>query len=151
FAQSMSLETTLEALVRTCAELLQLDAVGIRMPDERGEALLTQALHVRDERLHEAVKTILYRPQPLSPRLRGLFAGGKPLVLDPALARELGGAYALLVPFLERGSTTAIVPVSTPAEVLGTLTMLSLDPARPIGEADRELAILVTGQAALAL
>lgn len=151
FAQSMSLETTLEAMVRTCAELLKLDAVGIRMPDERGEALLTQALYVRDERLHEPVAQILYRPQPLSPRLRGLFAGGRPLVLDPTIARELGGAYALLVPFLERGSTTAIVPVSTPAEVLGTLTMLSLDPARPIGEPDRELALSVTGQAALAL
>jgi len=151
FAQSLSLQTTLEALVRTCADLLKLDAVGIRMPDERGEALLTQALHVRDERLHEPVAQILYRPQPLSPRLRGLFAGGRPLVLDPEIALELGGAYALLVPFLERGSTTAIVPVSTPAEVLGTLTMLSLDPGRPIGEADLELAISVTGQTALAL
>jgi serine phosphatase RsbU (regulator of sigma subunit) len=151
FAQSLSLQTTLEALVRTCANLLKLDAVGIRMPDERGEALLTQALHVRDERLHEPVAQILYRPQPLSPRLRGLFAGGRPLVLDPEIALELGGAYALLVPFLERGSTTAIVPVSTPAEVLGTLTMLSLDPARPIGEADLELAVSVTGQTALAL
>jgi serine phosphatase RsbU (regulator of sigma subunit) len=151
FAQSLSLQTTLEALVRTCADLLKLDAVGIRMPDERGEALLTQALHVRDERLQEAVAQILYRPQPLSPRLRGLFAGGRPLVLDPATALELGGAYALLVPFLERGSTTAIVPVSTPAEVLGTLTMVSLDPGRPIGEADLELAVSVTGQTALAL
>jgi len=151
FAQSLSLQTTLEALVRTCAELLKLDAVGIRMPDERGEALVTQALHVRDERLHEPVAQILYRPQPLSPRLRGLFAGGRPLVLDPEVGLELGGAYALLVPFLERGSTTAIVPVSTPAEVLGTLTMLSLDPGRPIGEADLELAISVTGQTALAL
>ena len=151
FAQSLSLETTLKALVRTCADLLKLDAVGIRMPDERGEALLTQALHVRDDRLHEPVAQILYRPQPLSPRLRGLFAGGRPLVLDPEIALELGGAYALLVPFLERGSTTAIVPVSTPAEVLGTLTMLSLDPGRPIGAADLELAISVTRQAALAL
>ena len=151
FVQSLSLETTLEALVRTCADLLKLDAVGIRMPDERGEALLTQALHVRDGRLQEPVAQILYRPQPLSARLRGLFAGGRPLVLDPEIALELGGAYALLVPFLERGSTTAIVPVSTPAEVLGTLTMLSLDPGRPIGEADLELAISVTGQAALAL
>src|SRR6478672_13436952 len=87
FAQSLSLETTLEALVRTFTELLELDAVGVRMPDERGEALLTQALHVRDERLTEAVETILLRPQPLSPRLRGLFAGG-PLLLDPRIARE---------------------------------------------------------------
>jgi serine phosphatase RsbU (regulator of sigma subunit) len=151
FAQSLSLETTLEALVRTFTELLGLDAVGIRMPDERGEALVTQALHVRDERMTEAVKTILLRPQPLSPRLRSLLVGGRPLLLDPRVAAELGGAYGLLVPFLERGSTTAIIPVSTPAEVLGTVTLVSLDPGRPLGEGDLELALSVAGQAALAL
>jgi serine phosphatase RsbU (regulator of sigma subunit) len=151
FAQSLSLETTLEALVRTFAELLAIDTVGIRMPDERGEALITRALHVRDERMTEPVETIMLRPQPFSPRLRSLFAGGRPLLLDPAIARELGGAYALLVPFLERGSTTAIVPVSTPAEVLGTLSLVSLDPGRPLGPADLELALSIAGQAALAL
>ena len=151
FAQSLSLETTLEALVRTFTELLGLDAVGIRMPDERAEALVTQALHVRDERMAEAVKTILLRPQPLSPRLRNLLAGRRPLLLDPGIAAELGGAYGLLVPFLERGSTTAIVPVSTPTEVLGTVTLVSLDPGRPLGEGDLELALSVAGQAALAL
>ena len=151
FAQSLSLETTLEALVRTFTELLGLDAVGIRMPDERGEALVTQALHVRDERMTDAVETILLRPQPLSPRLRTLLAAGRPLLLDPRIAAELGGAYGLLVPFLERGSTTAIVPVSTPAEVLGTVTLVSLDPGRPLGEGDLELALSVAGQAALAL
>jgi serine phosphatase RsbU (regulator of sigma subunit) len=57
----------------------------------------------------------------------------------------------LLVPFLEKGSTTAIVPISTPAEVLGTLTLLSLDPGRPLGQDDIELARSVVGQAALAL
>src|SRR5205814_878311 len=93
FAQSLSFERTLEAVVRTSAELLELDAVAIRMPDERGEALITQALHVRDERMAEAVQTVLYRPQPFSPRLRGLFAGGRPLLLDPRIARELGDVY----------------------------------------------------------
>jgi serine phosphatase RsbU (regulator of sigma subunit) len=151
FAQSLSLETTFEALVRTFAELLGLDAAGIRMFDERGEALVTQALHVRDERMAKAVETILLRPQPLSPRLRSLLAGGRPLVLDPRIADELGGAYGLLVPFLERGSTTAIIPVLTPSEVLGTVTLVSLDPARPLGEGDLELALSVAGQAALAL
>jgi serine phosphatase RsbU (regulator of sigma subunit) len=151
FAQSLSLETTLEAVVGTFAELLRLDAVGIRMLDERGEALVTRALHVRDERMAKAIKTIMQRPQPLSPRLRSLLGGGRPLLLDPGIARELGGAYGLLVPFLERGSTTAIVPVSTPAEVLGTVSLVSLDPARPLGEADLELALSVGGQAALAL
>jgi serine phosphatase RsbU (regulator of sigma subunit) len=151
FAQSLSLETTLEALVRTFTELLGLDAVGIRMLDERGEALITQALHVRDERMAEAVETILLRPQPLSPGLSSLLGGRRPLVLDPRSAAELGGAYGLLVPFLERGSTTAIIPVSTPAEVLGTVTLVSLDPGRPLGDHDLELAISVAGQAALAL
>jgi serine phosphatase RsbU (regulator of sigma subunit) len=151
FAQSLSLETTLEAIVRTVAGLLRLDAVAIRMPDERRQALVTQALHVRDERMGEAVKSILLRPQPFSPHLRRLFAGGKPLLLDSGTAHELGGAYGLLVPFLEKGSTTAIVPVSTTAEVLGTLTLLSFDPGRPLGEDDIELAHSVVGQAALAL
>ena len=151
FAQSLSLETTLEALVRTFAELLGLDAVGVRMPDERGEALVTRALHVRDERMAGAVGTIMLRPQPFSPRLQRLFARGQPLLLDPTIARELGGAYALLAPFLERGSTTAIVPVSTPAEVLGTLSLVSLDPGRPLGDADIELALSIAAPAALAL
>ena len=151
FAQSLSLETTLEAIVRTVAGLLRLDAVAIRMPDERSQALVTQALHVRDERMGEAVKAILLRPQPFSPLLRRLFAGGEPLLLDSETAHDLGGAYGLLVPFLDKGSTTAIVPVSTTAEVLGTLTLLSLDPGRPLGEDDIELAHSVVGQAALAL
>jgi serine phosphatase RsbU (regulator of sigma subunit) len=151
FAQSLSLETTLDAVVRTLAELLELDAVGLRMPDERAEALLTQAVHVRDERMAGAVEAILRRPQPFSPRLRRLFAGGRPLLLNAAIARELDGSYALLGPFLGKGSTAAIVPVSTPAEMLGTLTLLSLDPARPLGDDDVEVALSVVGQAALAI
>ncbi|HEX6491486.1 MAG TPA: GAF domain-containing SpoIIE family protein phosphatase, partial [Gaiellaceae bacterium] len=99
----------------------------------------------------QAVRTIMLRPQPLSPRLRRLFAGGRALLLDPATARELGGAYGLLVPFLEKGSTSAILPVSTQQEVLGTMTLVSLDPARPLRGADIDLALSVSGQAALAL
>jgi serine phosphatase RsbU (regulator of sigma subunit) len=151
FAQSLSLETTLEAIARSMAELLGIDAVGIRMPDERQEALMTQVLHVRDERMKAPVEAVLYRPQPYSPRLRRLFDGGKPLLLTPPVAEELGGSYGLLVPFLEKGSTTAIVPLSTQAEVLGTLTLLSLDPGRPLERDDIDLALSVAGQAALAL
>ncbi len=151
FAQSLSLETTLEAIVRSMTELLGIDAVGIRMPDKRQEALVTEKLHVRDERLAPAVEAVLRRPQPISPHLRRLFASGAPLLLDPALARELGGSYGLLVPFLEKGSTTAIVPLSTQAEMVGTLTLLSLDPARPLAAGDLELAMSVGGPAALAL
>jgi serine phosphatase RsbU (regulator of sigma subunit) len=151
FAQSLSLEATLDAVVSTTAELLELDAVGMRMPDARGEQLVVQAMHVRDERLAEAVEAIMRRPQPFGPQLRRLFAGGRPILIDPGTAGALGGAYALLVPFLERGSTAAIVPVSTQAEVLGTLTLLSLDPEHAIGREEVELALSVAGQAALAL
>ena len=151
FAQSLSLETTLAAIVRSMAELLALDAVAIRMPDERRENLVTQALHVSDERMEEALRAIMVRPQPFSQRLRRLFAGGRPLLLTPAGARVLGGSYGLLVPFLEKGSTSAILPVSTQNEVLGTMTLVSLDPARPLRSDDIDLALSISGQAALAL
>ena len=41
--------------------------------------------------------------------------------------RALGGAHALLVPFLRGGSTAAVLPISTPAELLAELTIVSLD------------------------
>ena len=151
FARSMSLEATLDAVVRTVTELLDLDAVGMRMPDGRAESLVLRELHVRDERMTEPVAAVLGRPQPFRPALRRLFAGGRPILLDPRTAERLGGAYALLAPFLEKGTTAAIIPVSTQAEVLGTLTLVSLDPARPIEQDDVDLALSVAGHAALAL
>ena len=51
FAQSLSLEATLEALARTVVELLGVDAAVIRMPDDRGERLVPRALHVADREL----------------------------------------------------------------------------------------------------
>ena len=59
---------------------------------------------------------------------------GRPLVLDPAKARRLGSSYELLVPFLEQGATAVVVPIATPAELLATLTVVSLDPERRIGK-----------------
>jgi serine phosphatase RsbU (regulator of sigma subunit) len=60
-------------------------------------------------------------------------------------------SYELLVPFLQKGSTAAVVPVATQTEVLATLTLLSLDPARPITDETVEVALAVAGQAALAI
>jgi len=76
---------------------------------------------------------------------------GRPLVLDPESARRLGSSYELLVPFLEQGSTAVVVPIATPAELLATLTVVSLDPERRIGQDAVETALFVAGQAALAI
>src|ERR671922_206986 len=152
FAQTLSLETTLEAVARTVVELLEVDAAVIRMPDERRELLVSRAIHVADPRLDEAVRAVLARPQPLEKLLgRRLFRMGKSLRIDAETAARLGSSYELLVPFLERGSTAAVVPVATPAEVLATLLILSLDPARPLEDATVETALAIAGQAALAI
>jgi len=152
FAQTLSLETTLEAVARTVVELLEVDAAVIRMPDERRELLVARAIHVADARLGEPIRAVLVRPQPLAKLLgRRLFRMGKPLRIDAETAARLGSSYELLVPFLERGSTVAVVPVATPAEVLATLMILSLDPARPLDDATVDTALAIAGQAALAI
>jgi len=152
FAQTLSLETTLEAVTRTIVELLGVDVAVIRMPDERRDHLVTQAIHVADGRLDEAVHAVFARPQPMARLLgRRLFRMGKPLWVDVKTAARLGSSYELLVPFLERGSTAAVVPVATPSEVLATLMVVSLDPARPLDDATVDAALGIAGQAALAI
>jgi serine phosphatase RsbU (regulator of sigma subunit) len=152
FAQSLSLETTLEAVARAVVELLDVDAALIRMPDPRGEQLVPRALHVADVRLGGAIRSILSRPQSLE-KLPGrrLFLKREALVLDAATATRLGGGYELLSPFLEKGSTAVALPIATPTELLGTLTLLSLDPARPITPETTQIGLSVAAQAALAV
>jgi serine phosphatase RsbU (regulator of sigma subunit) len=107
---------------------------------------------VADERLQDAARAILFRPQPLKgPGLRRLFQTGDPLVLDVETSTELGGAQSLLAPFLGKGSTAAIVPLATPSEVLASLTLVSLAPSRPIDAQTIETAVAIGGQAALAI
>ncbi len=55
------------------------------------------------------------------------------------------------MPFLERGATCVVVPVRGPTELLGTLTLLSLDPEHPITGRALELADSIVGQAAIAI
>jgi serine phosphatase RsbU (regulator of sigma subunit) len=152
FAQSLSLDTTLDAVTRAAVELLEADAAVIRMEDERGEQLVAGAHHVADPTLREPLRPLLTTDQPVE-KLPGrrLFRMGKPLVLEPAAARRLGSSYELLVPFLEQGATAVVLPIATPAELLATLTVVSLDPARRIGEEEVETALFVAGQAALAI
>jgi len=145
FAQSLSLEATLDAVTSTIVEVLNVDAAVIRVPDERGDELVPKAVYVTESRLADAVRTILERSQPRPART------SEPVVLDAAAARRLGGAHALLVPFLEKGSTAALLPIATPSELLAQLTILSLDPATPIDAETLATARTISHQAALAL
>jgi serine phosphatase RsbU (regulator of sigma subunit) len=150
FAQSLSLEATFEAVARTVVELLGTDAAVIRTPDERREQLVPRALHVGDPRLADALERILGRPAPFASRaVQRLFRTREPIIVEDAAA--LGPPHELLAPFLEKGSTAAIVPIATPAEVLGTLTLVSLAPDRPISETVVATALSIAGQAALAI
>ena len=151
FSESLSLEATLEAVARTIVESLQLDAAALRMPNERGDALVPVAVHVREDRLGEPVRQILSLAQPLGSVGLGPFRSGEPVVLDAATALALGPAHQALVPFLEKGSTAAVIPLSAHDEILGTLTLLSLDPERPVSGDTLEAALSLAGPAALAL
>jgi GAF domain-containing protein len=152
FAQSLSLKATLDALARSAVELLGVDAAVIRMPDARGELLEMRAVHVGGARLAEAVTPVLTRPQTFDVvPIRGLFRTRRPLLLTPKVAHGLGGSHRLLAPFLEKGSSAAIVPIATPGEVIGTLTIVSFDPGRPIGSETLDTALSITAQAALAI
>jgi serine phosphatase RsbU (regulator of sigma subunit) len=152
FAETLSLDTTLAAVARTIVGLLDVDAAVIRMPDPRRELLLPRAVHVADQRLAEPVKTLLGRPQPFENLpIQAVFRSRRPIVLDAATAAEAGGVGPLLVPFLEQGSTAAVVPLATPAEVIASVTLLSFDPDRQITTETVEAAREIGAQAALAI
>lgn len=152
FAQSLSLETTLEVLAKSIVTLLGVDAAVIRTPDERGAELTPRAVFVNDERVDAAARALLSRPQPLARReLLDLLEWSEPLVLDAERAEELGGATALLAPFLRKGSSVAVIPIATAAELLATLTIVSLHPGRPVAGEIAQTALSIAGQAALAI
>jgi serine phosphatase RsbU (regulator of sigma subunit) len=151
FTESLSLEKTLDAVARTIVESLGVDAAALRMPDPRRDELIPVAVHVREERLAQPIGRILSLPQSMSPVRPSVFRTGEPLLLDPVAAVALGPAHEPLIPFLEKGSTAAVIPLATQAEMLGTLTLLSLDPDRPIAGETIEAATSIAGQAALAL
>ena len=152
FAQTLSLGTTLDVLASSIVELLGVDAAVIRMPDERGAELVAPTVHVNDERVDEAARALLSRAQQLpGGELLSRLRRGEPLVLDADLAESFGGALALLAPFLRKGSSAAVIPIATPAELLATLTIISLHPGRPVAGEVAETALAIAGQAALAI
>lgn len=151
FAHSLSLDETLDAIATTVVELLEVDVAVIRVPDERGD-LLTQRVHVAGPQLEEAMRSVFQKPEQVIPSpARRRLVQGHPVRLNATTAGELGHAHGLLVPFLERGSTAAVVPIATPSELLATLTIVSLDPERPLTEETLDTALFVAAQAALAV
>ncbi len=152
FAQSLSLEATLEAVASTVVDVLGVDIALIRMPDERREWLIPRAMKVAEPRLDEAVRSILYRPQAFGAHpIQLLFRHGEPFLITRKTMKEIGAPAAGLLPFLERGWTGAVVPIATPAEVLASLTILSVQPGSPLTGETIDQATAIGGQAALAI
>ncbi|HEY6069682.1 MAG TPA: GAF domain-containing SpoIIE family protein phosphatase [Gaiellaceae bacterium] len=152
FAQSLSLDATLDAVAKTAAETLDVDIALIRMPDERREVLVPRALHVVDARLDDAVRTMLLKPQPFGARsIQRLFRLRESFALSVEGMDEIGPPATALVPFLERGWTGAAVPIATTAEVIASLSIVSTRPDVPVTDETIEQAAAIGGQAALAI
>jgi serine phosphatase RsbU (regulator of sigma subunit) len=152
FAQSLSLESTLRAVASTVVDVLDVDVAVLGMPDERRDFLAPRAIEVADGRLDEVTHALLYQPLPFgSQPLQRLFRLGESFALTPRTVQRLGGRAAALRPFLQRGWTGAVVPIATPAEVLASLTILSLRPGSPVTNETIEQARAIAGQAALAI
>jgi serine phosphatase RsbU (regulator of sigma subunit) len=152
FSESLRLEETVEAVTRTAVELLDVDAAVLRLPDGRGEDLVTRSVYIPDPRLAVPLTPILTRPQPFG-RLTGLGLGRvrRALVLDPDTAARLGGGHELLAPFLRRGSSVVIVPIVASGDVIASLTIVALDPARTVDAETVETLRSLGAQAALAI
>ena len=151
FTESLSLEEAFEVVVRTVVEELDVDAAVLRIPHERGDALVPAATHVREERLSEPLRRIMSLPQPISPVRPSVYRSGDVVVLDSETARALGPAHEPLIPFLEQGSTGAVIPLVAHDRILGTLTLLSLRIEQPIGPETLAAAVSIAGPTALAL
>ncbi|MDX6370965.1 MAG: hypothetical protein QOG93_2467 [Gaiellaceae bacterium] len=152
FAQSLSLEATLTAVASTVVDVLDVDVALIGMPDERREYLVPRAMEVAEARVEEAARSILFRPAPFGAHpLQRLFRLGEPFAITEQTVAELGAPLSALLPFLERGWTGAVVPIATPAEVLASLTVVSMQPGSPVTRETIEQATAIAGQAALAI
>ena len=80
-----------------------------------------------------------------------LFRDGEPFLITRETAEAIGAPETALLPFLERGWTGAEVPIATPAEVLASLTILSVQPGSPVTGETIDQATAIGGQAALAI
>jgi serine phosphatase RsbU (regulator of sigma subunit) len=151
FAQSLSLDETLDALARTVVEVLDLDAAVVRMPDERRDWILPRAIHIRDPQLADPVRTVLSQPVPFGLRnVQRLFRERRGFRLKASRDPREQFLPALR-PFLERGWTSAIVPVPLQSEVLGSLGIYSFRPGSPLSDETIDAATAIAAQVALAI
>jgi serine phosphatase RsbU (regulator of sigma subunit) len=152
FAQSLSLEATLEAVAGTVVDVLGVDIALIHMPDERREWLMPRAMEVAEPRLEEAARSIMYKPQAFGAHpVQLLFRNAEPFQITRQTVEEVGAPATALLPFLERGWTGAVVPIATPAEVLASLAIISVQPGAPVTAETIDQATAIGGQAALAI
>jgi serine phosphatase RsbU (regulator of sigma subunit) len=152
FAQSLSLEATLAAVTHTITDVLDVDVALIGMPDDRREVLIPRAMRVVDERVEEAVRAIVWQPLPFGAHpVQRLFRLAEPFMLSRRTLEQIGEPATRLLPFLEHGWTGGVAPIATAAEVLASLTVLSLRPETPVTEQTLEQVEAIGGQAALAI
>jgi serine phosphatase RsbU (regulator of sigma subunit) len=153
FAQSLSLEATLDAVATTVADVLDVDVAVIGFTDARREWLVPRAIHIREPRLDDAVRTIVGRPLAFGAQpLQRLFRLGEPVRISRSTLRRLGEPASALAPFVERGWTGAVVPIAPAAgEVLASLMILSVRPGAPVDADKVSRATALAGQAALAI
>ena len=122
------------------------------MPDDRREVLIPRAMRVVDARVEEAVRAIVWQPQPFGAQpVQRLFRLAEPFMLSRRTLEQIGEPATRLLPFLEHGWTGGVAPIATAAEVLASLTVLSLRPDAPVTLQTLEQAEAIGGQAALAI
>jgi serine phosphatase RsbU (regulator of sigma subunit) len=152
FAQSLSLDATLEAVASTVVDVLGVDIALIRMPDERREWLMPRAIKVAEPRLADAARSMMFKPQAFGAHpVQLLFRNAEPFQITRQTVEAIGQPATALLPFLERGWTGAVVPIATPAEVLASLTIISVQPGSPVTVDTIDQATAIGGQAALAI
>jgi serine phosphatase RsbU (regulator of sigma subunit) len=149
FAQSLSLDETLEALARTVVDVLDVDAAVVRMPDERREQLLPRAIHVRDDQVGDAFRGLVAHAVPFGHHeVQRLFRDGRGFRLRAGARDQFVPGLA---PFLQKGWTAAIVPIALPGEVLASLGIYSFRPGSPLTDDVVDAAEAIGAQVALAV
>ena len=158
FANSLSFEETLDAATEAMAERLDVDAVWIRTLDDRGDSMLLRAFHASYPELAGALERMVAAPEPREDPITVEVVQSRRAVLitDPEEEQwQKSELIRRLKPFLQRGSTIAILPMMRPGssteDVMGTLVMLAIDPEHALTYDKVDIATSVTDQAALAL